>query len=74
MCDNIHMTTTEQIADLTGKLAGIDGEIHSTKILAYNASQMCDARGYGRLERELDRKYRVRDGWARQLRAAQAGA
>lgn len=69
------MTTTALIADLTGKIEQIDSEIHSTRVLAYNASQMRDARGYGRLERELDRKCRVRDGWARQLHAARkAGA
>ena len=52
-------TTTNPSYELATKIIGIRGEIHSTKVLLHNASEMRDARGVGRLQAELDRKIRA---------------
>ena len=43
------------------RVAELDESIHSTKVLRWNASQMRDAAGFGRLDAMLDALYRERD-------------
>lgn len=44
------------------RIAEIDEAVHSARVLRWNASQMGDAAGFGRVDRMLDALYAERDG------------
>lgn len=50
--------------DVVERVVALDETIHDVKVLRYNASNLGNARQFGRLDRWLDALYTERDGLA----------
>lgn len=61
--------TNTEAENLRRKIAGIEDEIHSVRVLLNNAANGRMARSTGRLLGELDRKVAVKRSWERKLGA-----